>query len=144
MQKLGNYVTGKWLYGSGDGTGLFNAVTGEKIGTATTEGLDFASMLEYARKVGNPALRKLTFHERGRMLRALASYLSDKKEAAASPSQGGPFMSPEGLQRAIDAAVAASLKKMALPGIPIPTSYKKPYSAHHDEMAFPGINKALG
>ncbi len=80
MQKLGNYVTGKWLYGSGDGTGLFNAVTGEKIGTATTEGLDFAAMLEYARKVGNPALRKLTFHERGRMLRALASYLSDKKE----------------------------------------------------------------
>lgn len=61
----------------------------------------------------------------------------ERGASAAGPSQGGPFMSPEGPQRAIDAAVAASLKKMALPGIPIPTSYKKPYSAHHDEMAFP-------
>src|SRR3954466_9370496 len=80
MQKLGNYVTGKWLHGSGDGTGLFNAVTGEEIGRATTEGLDFASMLEYARTVGNPALRKLTFHERGRMLKALALHLMAHKE----------------------------------------------------------------
>jgi len=80
MQKLENYVTGKWIKGDGDGTGLFNAVTGEEITRATTKGLDFASILDYARKVGNPALRKMTFHERGRMLRALALYLSERKE----------------------------------------------------------------
>jgi oxepin-CoA hydrolase/3-oxo-5,6-dehydrosuberyl-CoA semialdehyde dehydrogenase len=37
-------------------------------------------MMNYARKVGGPALRKLTFHERGRMLKALALYLMEKKE----------------------------------------------------------------
>jgi oxepin-CoA hydrolase/3-oxo-5,6-dehydrosuberyl-CoA semialdehyde dehydrogenase len=80
MQKLQNYVTGKWITGDGNGNGLYNAVTGEEIARATTQGLDFASMLEYGRTLGNPALRKLTFHERGRMLRALAIYLSERKE----------------------------------------------------------------
>ncbi len=80
MQKLGNYVTGKWIQGNGKGSGLFNAVTGEEIARASTEGLDFVSILEYGRNIGNPALRKLTFHERGRMLRALALYLNEKKE----------------------------------------------------------------
>ena len=80
MQKLQNYVRGSWVTGNGGGSGLYNAVTGEEIGRASTEGLDFASMLEYGRTVGNPALRKMTFHERGRMLRALALYLSERKE----------------------------------------------------------------
>ena len=80
MQKLQNYVNGNWITGDGNGNGLYNAVTGEEIVRASTDGLDFASMLEYGRTVGNPALRKLTFHERGRMLRSLALYLSERKE----------------------------------------------------------------
>ncbi len=80
MNKLGNYITGKWINGDGDGQLLFNAVTGEEINTATTEGLDLESMLTYAREKGNPALRKMTFQERGRMLRALALHLMEKKE----------------------------------------------------------------
>ena len=80
MQKLENYVGGKWITGDGDGQVLYNAVNGESIATATTKGLDFASMLDYGRKVGGPALRKMTFHERGRMLRALALHLTEQKE----------------------------------------------------------------
>jgi len=80
MQKLQNYVQGSWVIGNGSGSGLYNAVTGDEIGRASTEGLDFAAMLEYGRTVGNPALRKMTFHERGRMLRALALYLTERKE----------------------------------------------------------------
>lgn len=80
MNKLENYVTGGWVTGDGDGQVLYDAVTGEEIAAASTEGLDFASVLEYGRKIGNPALRKMTFHERGRMLRALAIYLSERKE----------------------------------------------------------------
>ncbi len=75
MNKLENYVAGKWITGDGDGQQLFNAVTGEVIATATTKGLDFKSMTDYARKVGNRNLRKMTFHERGRMLKELALYL---------------------------------------------------------------------
>jgi len=80
MNKLGNYITGKWITGDGNGQTLYDAVTGEEIALATTQGLDFASILDYARKMGNPALRKMTFHERGRMLKALAMYLNERKE----------------------------------------------------------------
>ena len=75
MNKLENYVAGHWVNGDGDGQLLYNAVTGEAIGAATTKGLDFKEIIEYGRKVGNPALRKLTFHQRGNMLKALALHL---------------------------------------------------------------------
>lgn len=75
MKKLHNYVTGRWITGDGDGQALYNAVNGELIGYASTRGLDFKSILEYARTTGNPALRKLTFHQRGQMLKALALHL---------------------------------------------------------------------
>ncbi|HEY8388835.1 MAG TPA: phenylacetic acid degradation bifunctional protein PaaZ, partial [Parasegetibacter sp.] len=81
MMKLENFVTGKWIAGDGDGQPLYNAVTGEVIGNTSTKGIDFNQVLEYGRKYGNPALRKMTFQERGRMLKALALHLSSKKEA---------------------------------------------------------------
>jgi oxepin-CoA hydrolase/3-oxo-5,6-dehydrosuberyl-CoA semialdehyde dehydrogenase len=80
MQKLGNYITGKWIEGDEEGQQLYNAVNGMPIVRATTEGLDFESILQYAREKGNPALRKMTFQERGRMLRALALHLMQHKE----------------------------------------------------------------
>lgn len=80
MAKLGNYITGHWIYGDGEGQQLFNAINGEPIATATTKGLDFASILQYGRTIGSPALGKMTFQERGRMLKSLALHLLDKKE----------------------------------------------------------------
>src|SRR5215203_3085938 len=78
--KLENYITGQWITGDGEGQTLYDAVTGESIAYATTKGLDFASILQYGREVGNNNLRKLTFHERGRMLKALALHLMANKE----------------------------------------------------------------
>ena len=75
MNKLENYITGHWITGDGDGQLLYNAVTGDTIAAASTKGLDFASIAEYARKTGNPSLRKMTFHQRGNMLKALALHL---------------------------------------------------------------------
>lgn len=75
MSKLGNYILGKWVTGDGEGQPLFNAVTGEQIATASTRGIDFKALLDYARTTGNPALRKMSFHERGLMLRNLALHL---------------------------------------------------------------------
>ncbi len=75
MNQLGNYIQGHWITGDDKGQVLFNAVTGEPVATASTKGLDFAAMADYARKVGNPALRRLTFHQRGNMLKALALHL---------------------------------------------------------------------
>ena len=80
MNKLGNYVTGKWITGDGDGQLLRNAVNGNVIGAASTKGLDFQRVLDYGRRVGNPALRKMTFHQRGNMLKALALHLREHLE----------------------------------------------------------------
>ena len=80
MVKTGNYIGGSWVAGDGDGQLLYNAVNGEIVGAASTRGIDFNAILDYGRKTGNPALRKMTFHERGRMLKALATYLFEKKE----------------------------------------------------------------
>src|SRR5574343_390590 len=80
MQKLQNYAAGKWVEGSGKSTTLYNSITGEAIYEADSSGLDFTIMLDYARKVGGQALRKVTFQERGRMLKALAMHLMSKKD----------------------------------------------------------------
>src|SRR5690606_21669562 len=80
MYKLQNYVNGKWVEGDGEGQMLFNAVTGEPIAIATSKGLDFQSTLAYARETGNPALRKMSFYERGNMLKALALHLRNHLE----------------------------------------------------------------
>lgn len=79
-RKLNNYILGKKIPGDGDGSLLLNAITGEPVATASTKGINFAEVLEYGRRVGNPNLRKMTFHERGRMIKALALHLLSKKE----------------------------------------------------------------
>ncbi|MFT3932494.1 MAG: phenylacetic acid degradation bifunctional protein PaaZ [Chitinophagaceae bacterium] len=80
MNKLQNFVTGHWITGDGEGQLLYNAVNGNLIANATTKGIDFEAMLHYGREKGNPALRKMSFHERGGMLRALAFHLMEHKE----------------------------------------------------------------
>lgn len=77
MLSTENFITGRWIRGEGDGQLLYNAVTGEPIARASTKGVDFESVLRYARETGNPALRKMSFHERGLMLRALALHLRE-------------------------------------------------------------------
>lgn len=80
MQKLQNYAAGQWVEGTGKSTTLYNSITGEAIYEADSSGLDFGIMMDYARRVGGPSLRKMTFHERGRMLKALALHLMSKKD----------------------------------------------------------------
>ncbi len=74
-----NYACGSWTEGSGSGQALYNAVNGDLVAVADSSGIDFGRMLEYGRNVGGPALRKMSFQERGRMLKALALYLTERK-----------------------------------------------------------------
>ncbi|WP_313099939.1 phenylacetic acid degradation bifunctional protein PaaZ [Epilithonimonas sp.] len=78
--QLENYALGRWIKGEGEGQALYNAINGELVATATSKGLDFGEMMDYARKIGGPALRKLTFQERGLMLKKLAFHLMEKKD----------------------------------------------------------------
>ena len=79
--KLGNYVLGSWQEGSDAGKPLFNAINGEQIALATSAGLNFGDILDYGRTKGGPSLRKMTFQERGLMLKALALHLMSKKKS---------------------------------------------------------------
>jgi len=78
--KLKNYALGQWIEGDGDGKPLYNAINGNLIAYASSDGIDFGEMMDYARNVGGPALRKMTFQERGRMLKKLALHLYGMKD----------------------------------------------------------------
>lgn len=78
--KLHNYLQGAWVPHAGEGIPQFDAIDGTLISTCGSEGLDYSATLHYARKVGGPALRKMSFQERGRMLKALALFLNERKE----------------------------------------------------------------
>lgn len=80
MNVLQNFACGEWVKAGEKGQELINAITGEPLGYASSTGLDFGAMCQYARNTGGPNLRRLTFHERGRMLKALALHLLSKKE----------------------------------------------------------------
>ena len=79
MQRYQSYTQGKWVDGEGCETALFNAITGEKIGETSSAGLDYEKILAYGRTKGGEKLRKMTFQERGRMLKALAFHLLELK-----------------------------------------------------------------
>jgi oxepin-CoA hydrolase/3-oxo-5,6-dehydrosuberyl-CoA semialdehyde dehydrogenase len=78
--KLKSYAQGQWFEGEGEGAPLYHAINGNLIGHATSKGLDFNEMLQFGRHVGGPKLRQMTFHERGRMLKALALHLYGIKD----------------------------------------------------------------
>ena len=80
MNNIQNYILGNWTSGAGEGVPLFDSVTGEIIGNASTQGLDFGEILHYGRTKGSEKLRKMTFQERGNMIKKLALYLNKRKE----------------------------------------------------------------
>ncbi|MGQ0589377.1 MAG: phenylacetic acid degradation bifunctional protein PaaZ [Sphingosinicella sp.] len=78
--KLLNYAADSWVVGDGSLAPVHSAVTGEVIAETGSGGLDFRAMLDHARKVGGPALRRMTFHERAWMLKDLANAVMARKE----------------------------------------------------------------
>jgi len=80
MKRYQNYILGNWEDGSGEETLLFNSITGAAIGSVSSAGINFSEVLEYGRTKGGSVLRKMTFQERGRMLKALALHLLEQKE----------------------------------------------------------------
>jgi len=80
MQRYKSYIQGQWVDGDGVETQLINAITGSVIGETSSAGFDYNAILEYGRRTGGPKLRKMTFQERGRMLKALALHLLTLKK----------------------------------------------------------------
>ena len=81
MNKIQHYVTGQWLEGKDEGFPVHDAITGEVIFNIAIEGLNIPEILNYGRTKGGEVLRKMTFQERGNMLKKLAFHLIKKKDA---------------------------------------------------------------
>ncbi len=81
MQKLESYLTGQWRRGEGSGEAiLLDPSTEEPVAATSTKGLDLSTAVRWAREQGGPALRQMTFAERGRMLLALSRALREARE----------------------------------------------------------------
>ena len=81
VMPVSSFAAGAWVPPGAGARSIASAVTGEVIAEAGNDALDVAAMLDHARTVGGPALRALTFHDRARMLKALAIHLGAHKEA---------------------------------------------------------------
>ncbi|HCH66730.1 MAG TPA: aldehyde dehydrogenase, partial [Deltaproteobacteria bacterium] len=81
MQRLQSYLCDTWQDGQGEGRALVNPSTEAVVATTTTRGLDLGAAAHYARTVGGPALRALTFAERGSLLKAMARAIYEHREA---------------------------------------------------------------
>ncbi|UQS26562.1 phenylacetic acid degradation bifunctional protein PaaZ [Amycolatopsis thermalba] len=77
---LRSYVSGGWRTGEGEGAALHDAVTGAEVARISTAGIDMAAALDHGRRVGGPALRELTFHQRAALLKAVASHLREHRD----------------------------------------------------------------
>ncbi len=79
--EVSSFAAGQWVAPGNGSRSIASAITGEIIANAGNAALDVQNMLDYARSVGGPALRKLTFHDRARMIKALAAHLNEHKQA---------------------------------------------------------------
>ncbi len=73
--KLPNFIQGRWVAHEGEGLPQYDAVTGELLGTCGSEGIDYAAVFAYGREKGGKVLRRLTFQQRGMLLKKLALHL---------------------------------------------------------------------
>ncbi|MFI2766408.1 phenylacetic acid degradation bifunctional protein PaaZ [Ruegeria faecimaris] len=81
IQQISSFAAGEWIAPGAGARNIASAVTGEVIATAGNNALDVQGMLDHARNVGGPALRKMTFHQRAKMLKALSVHLGKHKQA---------------------------------------------------------------
>ena len=81
MRDIHSYAAGEWLAPGAGARNIASAITGEVIAQAGNDALEAQAMLGFARDHGGPALRAMTFHDRARMLKALALHLMEHKQA---------------------------------------------------------------
>jgi oxepin-CoA hydrolase/3-oxo-5,6-dehydrosuberyl-CoA semialdehyde dehydrogenase len=81
MEILENHVQGRWQRGTGALATLVNPTTGAPLALAGTGGVDMRAALAHARDVGGPALRRLSFAQRGALLMAASKALHAQRDA---------------------------------------------------------------
>jgi 3,4-dehydroadipyl-CoA semialdehyde dehydrogenase len=80
MQELRSHVGGSWAAGTGAQQTLLNPTTEEPLAQASSEGVDLKAALDYARTIGGPALRAMSFAERGTALKSIADAMQGERD----------------------------------------------------------------
>src|SRR5438552_2025859 len=80
MKTLRSYLGGRWVEGSDARQTLVNPATEEPLAQVSSDGLDLAAALDHARRKGGPALRALSFAERGALLKELAKSIQSHRD----------------------------------------------------------------
>ncbi|MCQ1985695.1 phenylacetic acid degradation bifunctional protein PaaZ [Arthrobacter sp. zg-Y844] len=83
VETVPSYVRGAWWTpdpAGVRGTEVHDASTGELLALVSSEGLDTAAVVDYARTVGQAELGKSTFHQRALLLKELAMHLNAQRE----------------------------------------------------------------
>ena len=75
-----SYLGGEWQDGAGPGEALLNPATEEVLAHASSDGLDRKKALEFARVKGGPALRSLSFKQRGDLIQKTAALLQGHRD----------------------------------------------------------------
>jgi oxepin-CoA hydrolase/3-oxo-5,6-dehydrosuberyl-CoA semialdehyde dehydrogenase len=149
MKVYQNYALGEWTSGEGVEKELFNAITGQQIGTCSSVGLRYEEMMHYAREKGGKALRKMTFQQRGIMLKELAVFLLKNKRkyyelsAATGATRVDSWIDIEGGIGNLFANAALRRQFPDLPyyvdGDPVPLSKGGSFMGHHIMVPKPGV-----
>ena len=80
METLESYVLARWQKGTGAPVLLENPTTEEPLAEVRSGGIDFRAVAEAARAQGGPALRSLSFKERGALLKGLSGAIHERRE----------------------------------------------------------------
>jgi oxepin-CoA hydrolase/3-oxo-5,6-dehydrosuberyl-CoA semialdehyde dehydrogenase len=80
MKVLTSYIGGRWHEASAGFVPLVDPSTEEVLAQASSDGLDLAAGLEFARQRGGPALRELTAAQRAELLAAISKALYGHRE----------------------------------------------------------------
>jgi oxepin-CoA hydrolase/3-oxo-5,6-dehydrosuberyl-CoA semialdehyde dehydrogenase len=80
MKTLASYLCGTWRTGAAPMATLVNPSTEEAIAECSTHGIDLKAALAFGRDVGGPALRTMTFAERGALLKRMSAALHEARE----------------------------------------------------------------
>lgn len=149
MKVYQNYALGEWTSGEGVETELFNAITGQQIGTCSSVSLPYEEMMHYAREKGGKALRKMTFQQRGLMLKELAVFLLKNKRkyyelsAATGATRVDSWIDIEGGIGNLFANAALRRQFPDLPyyvdGDPVPLSKGGSFMGHHIMVPKQGV-----
>ncbi len=80
VRNVESFIAGAWLAPDSSAREIRDAVTGSVMARAGRSSVDAGAMIDHATGVGAPALQAMTFHDRAKMLKALALYLQERKE----------------------------------------------------------------